>query len=106
MSRASIVSRIAHRGSASLPPGYNLGRLYQTFKHRRYYEALADSGDPERFFVEPPKGIAVRSQRVRFPGSISSVATSSCSRFPFTESGRRGSLHSAGTGSSPAAYPV
>lgn len=58
---ASMISVLA------LPMSLNPARLLEDHRDRRFYEEMAESGDPARFFRPPPANVTVREQA---PGAI------------------------------------
>ncbi len=49
-------------GSLALPLGYHPGQIKRALADRDFYGALADSGDPTRFFHAPPGGVRVEAR--------------------------------------------
>jgi pimeloyl-ACP methyl ester carboxylesterase len=50
-------------GSLALPLGYHPGQIKRALADRDFYGELADSGDPKRFFRDPPGGVRVETRR-------------------------------------------
>ncbi len=57
---ASMISSMA------IPVGYNPIELRRALRDADFYTDIAESGDPKRFFVQPPSGVAVRSEKGRW----------------------------------------
>ena len=57
---ASMISSMA------LPLGYNPIELRRAIRDADFYAEIAESGDPKRFFVEPPSGVRVRVEKGRW----------------------------------------
>ena len=49
-------------GALAFPLGYNPWELEQAMADRAFYGPIAESGDRTRFFLEPPKGVRIRSK--------------------------------------------
>ncbi len=67
---ADIVLRTAGAclvGSLAFPLGYHPLRLKRDLEDRSLYGAMAETGDPGRFFKKPPAGVRVDTRRARFP---------------------------------------
>jgi hypothetical protein len=58
---ASLVSALA------IPVGFHPLALRRALRGQDFYARLAESGDPERVFRPPPRGVAVRRRRARLP---------------------------------------
>ena len=54
---ASMISSMA------LPLGYNPIELRRAIRDTDFYADIAESGDPKRFFAEPPSGVRVRATK-------------------------------------------
>lgn len=54
-------------GGLSIPMGYNPFEIPEVMADRDFYLPMANSANPDRFFVRPPRGIEVRSRRPRTP---------------------------------------
>lgn len=54
-------------GSLALPIGYHPLAVRAMIDDERFYGALADRGDPDRFFVRPPKGVFFQRRTARSP---------------------------------------
>jgi pimeloyl-ACP methyl ester carboxylesterase len=54
-------------GSLALPLGYNPVGLYRALRDRRFYADLVAGGDPDRFYVTPPRGVRFVSRRAKMP---------------------------------------
>ncbi len=57
---ASMISSMA------LPLGYNPIELRRAVRDADLYADIAESGDPKRFFAEPPSGVRVRAEKGRW----------------------------------------
>jgi len=53
-------------GTTAMPLGYRRSRLEAALAARRFYGAMAESGDATRFFRAPPSGVKVRSVRAKY----------------------------------------
>lgn len=54
-------------GTFAGPPGYHPGQLRELEGDLKFYAPFADSGDPHRFFVPPPRGVKVDVERAPWP---------------------------------------
>ena len=54
-------------GALALPAGYHPLKIREMFRDRAMYEAVADSGEARRFFVEPPRGVRIRTRKPLLP---------------------------------------
>lgn len=54
-------------GALALPIGYHPFKIREMFRDRDFYELMADSGDPQQFFHEPPKDHPIRRETPRWP---------------------------------------
>ena len=52
--------------STSIPRGFHPFRLPSMLREGLYYQKLADQGDPEKVFVEPPKNVKITATKRRF----------------------------------------
>jgi len=57
---ASMISSMA------IPIGYNPVQLRRALRDADFYGKIAESGDPERFFVRPPSRVPVRTEKGRW----------------------------------------
>lgn len=57
---ASMISSMA------IPIGYNPVELRRAVRDTEFYGEMAESGDPKRFFAQPPSGVSVRSEKGRW----------------------------------------
>jgi pimeloyl-ACP methyl ester carboxylesterase len=57
---ASMISAMA------IPVGYNPVELRRAMGDADFYADIAESGDPKRFFMTPPSGVSVRSEKGRW----------------------------------------
>ena len=64
MVRTLAASAVA---ALAVPRGYHPLRIRKLLRDADIYRAAADSGDPRRFFKEPPRGLTVRESRPRPP---------------------------------------
>jgi pimeloyl-ACP methyl ester carboxylesterase len=53
-------------GATAVPFGYRPKKLREAFADRAFYGPMAESGDPTRFFREPPKNVPVSTRRASF----------------------------------------
>lgn len=58
---ASLVAALA------LPIGYHPLALSRALRQNPVYGGIAESSDPDRFFLRPPRGVALRRRRARLP---------------------------------------
>ena len=69
---AAAFDRVLRTASASLitataiPVGYNPMQLRRAVREADFYTEIAESGDSKRFFMVPPSGVSVRSEKGRW----------------------------------------
>ena len=69
---AAAFDRVLRTASASLitataiPVGYNPMQLRRAVREADFYTEIAESGDSKRFFMMPPSGVSVRSEKGRW----------------------------------------
>jgi hypothetical protein len=54
-------------GALALPIGYHPRALARSLRDREFYGAIAEGGDPDRFFLPPPRGVRMQRRRARLP---------------------------------------
>lgn len=54
-------------GTLALPVGYNPLNIRRMFQDRDLYQSLADSGDPKKFFANPPRGVPIKRSKPGWP---------------------------------------